>query len=563
MKDSPQTSVTPVQLHADQNFAHLNLLDRHVTMGLRFASHPFTSPPDYKLWTQILTGSDVDHTVPACQSALNGLPEAERVFITFFLKLSKIVLQKGRVPVFGDVSVNAIEIRDQYKREYFLDLNVEQIDFVPATIYEFAIKEAYQLCCSMARHSPTPENCAQIFTTMDQKVVKELLTRVPGGKSTIPVLRVAHALGIPFMHLGEGVYQLGWGSKARRIDRSSTDGDSAYAGKLSHNKAAAANLLRLAGLPAPNHRVVSTLPKALEAIAHLGYPVVVKPIDLNRGEGVTVDVTEASALQAAFHHAQRLGKSKLVIVEQQVPGVCHRFFVANGRLLYAVKRWPMSVRGDGQRTVAQLVAAELHAQQFMPPWARSELQALDDRALRALEQAGLTTESVPAMGALAPLRRIESTADGGVDEEVTTTAHPANVAIALAAARLFALNVAGVDIISPDITQPWYETGAIINEVNFAPLLGGAEISRSYIATFLDEYLGGDGKIPLETYATEEAALAQQAAYKQQGMRCYLVSRTTTIDGAGNQTMMPFGDVKQRVRALLYRDDVDAVITCL
>jgi len=287
---------------------------------------------------------------------------------------------------------------------------------------------------------------------------------------------------------------------------------------------------------------------------------VVKPLDLNRGEGVTVDVADAGALQAAFHHAQQPSKSRLVIVEQQVAGVCHRFFVANGRLLYAVKRWPMSVRGDGRRTVAQLVADELMAQQFKPLWARSELQALDERALLALALAGFTPECVPAPGVLAPLRRIESTADGGLDEEVTTTAHPDNVAIALAATRLFGLNVAGVDIISADITQAWHENGAIINEVNFAPLLGGADISRSYIPAFLADYLEGDGKIPIETFATGEAALAQQTAYKQKGLRCYFTSQTKTLDAAGRNVVMPFGDVNQRVRALLCRADVDAVV---
>ena len=534
-KAPTQTAVLPRRYHAGQIRSPLNLLDRRVTMGLRFEVHLFTSQPDYELWTRMLMGCNANVSSPDCQSTLNGLPEAERVFISFFLALAKLLLQQGRIPVFDDITVNAVETRDLTKRDFFLDLSVEQVDFVPATVYELAIKEAYKFCCWMARHAPTPENREWLFTTMDQDVVKELLKRVPGGKSTIPVLRVAHTLGVPFMHLGEGVYQLGWGSKARRIDRSSTDGDGAFAGKLSHNKAAAANLLRLAGLPAPSHSVVGTLPKALAAIAHLGYPVVVKPIDLNRGEGVTVDVAEAGALQTAFHHAQQLGKSKLVLIEQQVPGVCHRFFVANGRLLYAVKRWPMSVRGDGRRTVAQLVAAELLAQQFKPIWARNELQAVDDRAVRALAQAGCTPESIPEMGVLAPLRRIESTADGGVDEDVTTTAHPDNVAIALAASRLFALNVAGVDIISPDITEPWYENGAIINEVNFAPLLGGAEISRSYIPAFLSEYLGGDGKIPIETFVCEDAALAQQAVYRQNGLRCFFASQTTITDGSGKQ----------------------------
>ncbi len=49
-----------------------------------------------------------------------------------------------------------------------------------------------------------------------------------------------------------------------------------------------------------------------------------------------------------------LSRTKAVIVERQVEGVCHRLFMAHGRLLYAVKRLPMSVEGDGVTDIAGL-----------------------------------------------------------------------------------------------------------------------------------------------------------------------------------------------------------------
>jgi cyanophycin synthetase len=57
--------------------------------------------------------------------------------------------------------------------------------------------------------------------------------------------------------------------------------------------------------------------------------------------------------------------------------------------------------------------------------------------------------------------------------------HPVNLAAALAAAEAFRLEVAGVDMISTDISVPWTENGAAINEVNGGPLLGGAAIVAS------------------------------------------------------------------------------------
>lgn len=150
-----------------------------------------------------------------------------------------------------------------------------------------------------------------------------------------------------------------------------------------------------------------------------------------------------------------------------------------------------------------------------------------------------------------------------MDEEVTTIVHPENLSVAIAAAKLFGLHVAGIDIISPDIAKPWHENGAIINEVNFAPLFGGGEISRASIPLFLAEFIEGDGKIPIEIFDTEEAALTRQAAYQKRGMRCYFTTATKTIDFSGGAVMMPFDDIRRRLKALVCRSDVDAITaTC-
>ena len=137
--------------------------------------------------------------------------------------------------------------------------------------------------------------------------------------------------------------------------------------------------------------------------------------------------------------------------------------------------------------------------------------------------------------------------------------HPENLYVSLQAAKLFGLHVAGIDIISPDITKPWYANGAIINEVNFAPLFGGAEISRSYIPAFFAEFIYGDGKIPIEVFDTEETALAFQKEQAAKGNRCYMTTASRTIDELGKKIVMPLKDLRQRIRALIMRSDVDSI----
>ena len=215
-----------------------------------------------------------------------------------------------------------------------------------------------------------------------------------------------------------------------------------------------------------------------------------KPVDRDRGEGVSVDVADAADLQRAFSVAQKTSRARQVIVERQVTGVCHRLFIAGGRLLYAVIRWPKSVHGDGRRSVAALIADANDAEAARPPWRRNEPFPADAEAVVAMAAAGYALDAIPAAGTRIPLRAIESTTSGGFDEEVTDRIHPDNLDIALRATALFGLEVAGIDIITPDIGTPWHANGAIINEVNYAPLLGGGEISPRHVPEFLQRLSG-------------------------------------------------------------------------
>ena len=58
---------------------------------------------------------------------------------------------------------------------------------------------------------------------------------------------------------------------------------------------------------------------------------------------------------------------------------------------------------------------------------------------------------------------------GGISIDRTFEAHPENVEIAEEAAQVIGLDIAGIDFICPDITEPVRETGGAICEVNAAP----------------------------------------------------------------------------------------------
>ena len=541
------------------------LTDRlRVSVSLRL---PVPRGPEgeyYGRWFAVLSGaqSAVEGVELACTEPVD---DDARPFLRFFLQTLRLFCELGRLPVFDVPRLASVSYPAGSPRpgEVELELELPLFPSVPESSYRIAIDAAAGLCGSMATVPPTPENVRRVFDAVAERLIEPLRKRVPGGDSTIPVLRVAHAMGIPFMHLGQGVYQLGWGRRARRLERGSTGLDSAMGAKLAQNKAASASILRTAGLPVPVHVVTRSEARALEAVDRLGFPLVVKPADRDRGEGVSVDIMDRDAARRAYIHAHRQSKTGQVLVERQAAGTCHRLFIADGQLLYAVKRLPLSVTGDGRHTVAELVARAIAVQDGRAPWNRVPIQPIDDKALAALARAGLSAQSRPAVGERAPLRRIESTADGGIDEDVSTQVHPDNVAAAVTAAAVLGLHVAGVDIISPDIARPWHENGAIINEVNYSPLLGGGEISRAAIPRFLARFIEGDGRIPVEFFETEDDARARQARYRQDGLGCHVITATTTLDADGNPLAMPVHDARLRLKALLCRPDVDAIVACV
>jgi len=537
-------------------------LTRKITFSCVIPEHSNLSMLDNWL-AQLLpshSGEDSEKIYPG----YDEVPIMTRRWLRRCLQLSRFILQAARVPIFDAPQVIACRSESQNTQKWHITVALAWIEGFPREVYSAAIDTSFMLAEWFLTREPTTANLEYFFETVQNRIFSPYSRVLPRGKSTLEVLKVAYRKGIPFRHLGDGVYQLGWGARAHRIERSTTELDSVTGVKLSQNKQLTVKLLHSAGLPSAIHQAVSNSDDALALAQHIGWPVVVKPSDREGGAGVTVTVTDQVELKTAFDLASRLSRSKQVIVERQVEGVCHRLFISNSTLLYGVKRLPMSVTGNGKQTVSELVASEAEAQRRVAPWKRSKIITLDPAALAAISAAGFSESSVPNKGTQVPLRNIESTQWGGIDEDVTNYIHPENIRIALAASSLFRLNVAGIDIISQDIGKPWYENGAIINEVNFAPLLGGGEISRRHIPQFLEHYIVGDGRIPVEVFVGGEsawqAASERWRAFLDQGVNCYMTSGTQTLDPSGKKFHMPSTGLFQGARALVLFSEVEAIV---
>ena len=524
-------------------------------------------------WHAALVGEtdSEDFAGPADEPVRDHSTHTALLWLTELLGVVDALLLAARAPNFGPQKILSCTPAGQPKAGsatgWRAQVEMPLLEGHAPEMLSVALKAAIQLEAWTREHHALHafEATARevFFNWVKQHALAPLRGLVPGGKSSIHVLRAAFNLGVPFTHLGGGSYQLGWGAKAFVVSGSSTHGDSVVGAQLSHRKELTARLLRAAGLPGVTHKLVGTLDGARAAAKLMGWPVVVKPVDADRGEGVTVDV-QAGDMDAAFAQALKNSPAKSVLVERQVEGTCHRIFVVGGELLYAVKRLPLGVYGDGQSCVGQLVDVARARVSLVPPWERSPLPMLDDLALRSLTQQGMNVAAVPKAGQFVALRRIESTAWGGVDEDVTATIHPENVRVALASAKLLGLNAAGVDLMSTDASLPWHANAAVINEVNYAPLLGEGVISRQHVQTFVTRMLKGDGRLPVEVYVGGEPALVaarqRAAVLRENGLAVALTTHEQTEAADGQAWHLAAQGLHARIRALVLSANVSALV---
>ena len=295
--------------------------------------------------------------------------------------------------------------------------------------------------------------------------------RTAFGPSTQAILDEAVSRDIPWIRLNQySLVQLGQGVHAKRIRATMTSATSAIAVDVASDKDLTTRLLGAAGLPVPKQESVRSADGAVAAARRIGYPVVVKPLDGNHGRGVCLDLKDEDDVREAYPIAQEQSRRGNVIVESFVTGKDYRCLIIDGRMVAIAERVPAHVVGDGQSTVEQLV--ELTNADPRRGVGHEKVLTrikIDAGAKEVLDGQGHTLESVPENGEMVKLALTGNMSTGGISIDRTFEAHPENVEIAEEAARMIGLDIAGIDFICPDITEPVRETGGAICEVNAAP----------------------------------------------------------------------------------------------
>jgi len=482
-----------------------------------------------------------------------GCSETIRSAAWRILQLASELLRLINLPVFDPGRLEEISAEPATTDRWQIRACVPLIEKHPPQVFLETYRRSAGLISELIVTELNGIQIARIHDLIDAEHIARCAPAIASAKSTIPLLQSAHQREIPFRHLGKGIYQLGWGCRTRRFMGGANDLDSAIGSRLSQDKRLTVQLLHSAGLPVPIQRQVADPEQAVKAAELLGWPVVVKPANRDRGEGVTLHIHTPEKVRDAWRKAREL--SPVVLLEKQVDGVCHRLHVIAGQVISISRRLPKAVCGDGRQTVSSLIANANREQQSRPPWRRLKPFPSDELAITCLERDGLTLDSVPAKGEWALLRPFSSIEWGGVVENCTQTAHPENVATAVQATRLCNLTNAGVDMISIDISEPWSRNGAVINEVNFAPQTQPADGFEFMLDCIHEHYFPEAGHIPVHVYLGGQRALqAARQCQKQlaaQGVACSLAAFDRSLNPAGQPQSTTAQGLFSRCLALL------------
>ncbi|MEM9450983.1 MAG: cyanophycin synthetase [Cyanobacteria bacterium P01_E01_bin.6] len=330
----------------------------------------------------------------------------------------------------------------------------------------YAARAAYRLCESIVAtgHYSAEELEQDIRDLIEMREQNAL------GPSTEAIVQEAVNQGIPWAELeARAMIQFGYGIFQKRVQATLSSQTGILGVELACDKENTKRILRDAGVPVPKGDVIHFFDELQQAIDDVGgYPIVIKPMDGNHGRGITINIENWEQAAAAYDAAKAVSRG--VIVERFYQGRDHRVLVVNHKVIAVAERIPAHVIGDGKSTVSELIE-ETNRDPRRGEGHDNVLTRIqvDRTSWELLDRQGYTLESIPDEGAVCYLKATANLSTGGSAIDRTDDIHPINLWIAERVSRIIGLDIAGIDIVTEDISQPLQAVDGVIVEVNAAP----------------------------------------------------------------------------------------------
>ncbi|MGD9711118.1 MAG: hypothetical protein AB7V46_03515 [Thermomicrobiales bacterium] len=286
------------------------------------------------------------------------------------------------------------------------------------------------------------------------------------------IKRAAERRGIPvrMANKHQRLVEFGLGAYTERLLAIMTSKSIEIASRIARNKPLANAVMREHGVPVPDGATVRNLEEAIRVVERIGYPVAVKPSDLKHGNAVTVDIGSLEELTPAVEAAVAASRSGRALVETMIKGREYRVSVVGDAIPRVMEKVVAHVIGDGAKTIAQLIDIVNQDPERTPGQATNLIPiTIDETTHAALERQNLTIESIPEPGQYVEVKLVSNVHQGGSTVLRTDEIHPDNAAVSRLAAKAVGLDMCGLDLIVPDISQSIWEVGGAVLEVNSEP----------------------------------------------------------------------------------------------
>ena len=339
--------------------------------------------------------------------------------------------------------------------------------YLEEEVGRFAGRTAVRLWLDLAEGNDLAEIKEGIVKDIQE--MREIRENVRFGPSTGSLVEEADNRGIPFIRLNDqSLVQLGYGVHQKRIQATTTVNTNMISVDIAGNKHATKKLLGDMGVPVPKGYRIRDIKDLESTVNNVGYPVVIKPLDGNHGKGATVGIKTLDDATIAFEKAKEY--SRYVIVEKQLIGEDFRALVVNNRLIAVAERVPAHVVGDGKSSIQALIdkTNDDPRRGYGHENVLTQID-IDNQTQRCIRKAGYELGTVLKKGEKLDLKTTANISTGGTAIDRTDEVHPENVFLFERIAKIIGLDVAGVDVIAPNVSEPLHSNGGGIIEVNAAP----------------------------------------------------------------------------------------------
>jgi cyanophycin synthetase len=441
------------------------------------------------------------------------------------------------------------------------------IEYQIETVGRYAARAALRLCQSIidtGTYAPAElqKDLADLIALRDEAAM---------GASTEALVKEAESRGIPWLHLETcDIFQFGYGKYQKRVQAALTSRTNILGVEIACNKEKTKAILADMGVPVPLGMTIYAFSELKEAIDRLGgYPIVIKPLNGNHGRGITIDIQSWEQAEIGYDRARDVSKG--IIVEHYYQGRDHRILVVNHKVVAVAERVPAHVVGDGIATIAALVEQENQdARRGAGHDNMLTTIELDDSTTEILSHQGFTLDTILEVDRVCYLRATANLSTGGIAIDRTDEIHPDTVWLAERVSRIIDLDVAGIDVITTDISKTLAEADGTIVEVNAAPglrmhIAPSQGVGRNVAAPILDMLFppGTPTRIPIVAITGTNGKTTTTRLIAHIFSQVYPTVGFTTTDGIyiGNR-LIEKGDTTgpQSAQVILQDPTVDIAI---